>query len=129
VKNIETDLEKSEELLATADPAVITTGCLDASSAASTAVTDSWQYYRQLRFNYYAALATKARLYYWTGNSTKAVEYAKKVIEAKDKSGNTEFTLCDEAYYTAHSNANLNMKVEQIFGLYNSRCLYSLLFE
>lgn len=120
VKDIESDLNKSEELLATSDPAVTTTSCLDVSSSSTSTVSDSWQYYRQLRFNYFAALATKARFYYWTGQKDKAVGYAKKVVAATDKSGNTEFSLCDEAYFSAHSNANLNMKMEHIFGLYNS---------
>ncbi len=121
VKGIESDLNKSEEFLATSDPAVTTTSCLDVSSSSSiSTVSDSWQYYRQLRFNYFAALATKARFYYWIGQPDKAVEYAKKVVAATDKSGNKEFALCDEAYFAAHSNANLNMKMEHIFGVYNS---------
>lgn len=119
VKNIESDLTKSEGLLATSDPAVTSTSCLDASSSSSS-VSDSWQYYRQLRFNYFAVLATQARFFYWTGEKEKAVDYAKKVIDAIDKSGNKEFSLCDEAYFSAHSNANLNMKMEHIFGVYNS---------
>lgn len=121
VKDIESDLNKSEELLATSDPAVKTSSCLDVSSSnVSPLVSDSWQYYRQLRFNYFAALATKARFYYWTGQKEKAVDYAEKVVAATDKSGNKEFSLCDEAYFAAHSNANLNMKMEHIFGVYNS---------
>jgi len=121
VKNIESDLNKSEELLATSDPAITTTSCLDVSSSSSESiVSDPWQYYRQLHFNYFAALATKARFYYWIGQKDKAVENAKKVVAATDKSGNKEFSLCDEAYFSAHGNANYNMKIEHIFGLYNS---------
>ncbi|NLI36265.1 MAG: hypothetical protein GX416_07130 [Bacteroidales bacterium] len=121
IKGIESDLNKSENLLATADPAVKAVSYLDApSSSSSMGISDFWQYYRQLRFNYFAALATKARFYYWIGQKDKAVEYAKKVVLATDKSNNRAFTLCDEAYYTAHPNANFNMKMEHIFGLYNS---------
>ena len=39
---------------------------------------------------------------------------------AKDKAGKQVFALCNEAYYSAHSNANLTMKMEQLYGVYNS---------
>lgn len=120
VANIEADLDKAEELLKN-DPAVKTIYSLDASSSSDPVVLDdSWQYYRQLRFNYYAVLGCKARFYYWIGEKEKAVEYALKVINAIDESGNTVFTLMDEAYYASHGNANLNMKSEHLFGVYNS---------
>lgn len=115
------DLTKAEQLLATTDPLVTNVESKDASSSSATvSFVDSWQYYRQLRFNYYAVLAAEARYYYWVGDKDKAVSYAKKVIAATDKSGNHIVSLVDEAYYTSHSNANLNMKLEHLFGVYNS---------
>ena len=43
----------------------------------------SW-HNRRFHFNYYAALATEARIYLWMGNKTKALELAKEVIDAKE---------------------------------------------
>lgn len=62
---------------------------------------DDWQYYRQVRFNYYAVLATKARFYLWLGgeeNRQKAGEYARKVVDAAYEDGTLKFPLADEAY-------------------------------
>lgn len=114
------DLDKAETLLADTDPLVKTIYSRDAATSSSDVDLTSNEQYRQLHFNYWAVLGTKARFYYWTGNKQKAVEYAKKVIEAKDQAGNQIFSLCDEAYFKKYSNASLNMKVEQLFGAYNS---------
>lgn len=114
------DLDKAESLLADTDPLVKTIYSRDASNSDSNVDLTNNELYRQLHFNYWAVLGTKARFYYWTGDKQKAVEYAKKVIEAKDEAGNTLFSLCSEAYFSKYSNACLNMKVEQLFGAYNS---------
>lgn len=120
VADIKIDLDKAEERLKN-DPAIKTIYSLDASSSSDPIVLDdSWQYYRQLRFNYYAVLGSKARFYYWIGEKEKAAEFALKVINAADENGNKIFTLVDEAYYASHGNANLNMKSEHLFGVYNS---------
>ncbi len=119
------DLDKAESILADSDPIVETKASADAPSRSDDAddanvdLSDN-EIYRQLHFNYWAVIGAKARYYYWIGDKEKAVEYAKKVIEAKDKAGKQVFSLCDEAYYTAHSNANLTMKMEQLYGVYNS---------
>jgi hypothetical protein len=54
--------------------------------------------YRQLRFNYYAVLALKARVYMWlvpsnSVNRVNAVKYAQMVIDAKDHLGAPTFRL------------------------------------
>ncbi len=120
VTGILADLNKAEELLKD-EPAVRSKYALDASSTTvGFTLNDAWQYYRQIRFNYWAAIGTKARLYYWTGQKDKAAEYALKTIDATDKNGETLFTLTDAAYFSANVNANYNMKSEHLFGVYNS---------
>lgn len=118
--DITADLDKAEELLRDIDPYVISAESADDESTKAPDSFTEYDYYRQLRFNYWAVLATKARLYYWTGDKEKAVEYAEKVIAATDKEGTQVFTLIDEAWFNSHSNGNLNMKIEHIFGTYNS---------
>ena len=44
---------------------------------------DEWQFYRQVRFNYYAVKGAKARFYHWIGDTDNALKYANEVIEAK----------------------------------------------
>jgi hypothetical protein len=104
IENIKTDLNRAEELLAEADP-IRTYGAqslnpISDNTASIDALPDIWFYYRQNRFNYYAALATKARFYNWlTSNSTygadaknQAIHYARQVIEATGPNGN-QFNL------------------------------------
>jgi hypothetical protein len=81
---------------------------------------DTWHYYRQVRFNYYAVLATKARFYHWTGKKELAVTYAKKVIEAVNTDNTPKFPLVTEATYSIQPNDGaLTMFNEQIFGIHN----------
>lgn len=114
------DLDKAAALLADTDPLVKTVDSRDAATSSSDVDLTSHEQYRQLHFNYWAVLGTKARFYDWTGDKQNAVAYAKKVIDAKDQAGNDVFSLCSEAYFKKYSNACLNMKVEQLFGAYNS---------
>ena len=99
---IEEDLDRAEKLLSE-DPLVQTVNTKDSpSSSHEISLADNWQYYRQIRFNYFAVLGAKARFYYWTGDKAKSLEYAKKVIEGTDKSGNTIFALTDENYFSVN---------------------------
>lgn len=85
------DLDEAEKLLI-ADP--MFTGktsseyvCNEISGSSSYRVRyniEDW-HNRRFHFNYYAVMATKARVYLWMGNKIKALEYAKKVIEAPEK--------------------------------------------
>lgn len=78
---------------------------------------DEWQFYRQVRFNYYAVKATKARYYHWIGDKGNAVKYAKEVVDAKNEDGSSKFTLAMESSYS--DGANLVMESEHIFGAHN----------
>lgn len=128
--HIEADLNKAEKLLAKVDPAIKSTVSLDLPNASADIVfEDTWQYYRQIHFNYFAVLGTKARLYYWLGQKEKAVENALKVINATDQSGKKEFALFDEAYISSHTNAWLNMKIEHLFGVYNSNFMNDVYYK
>lgn len=123
------DLDKAESTLQDCDPLVKTHLSADnptdsnnpyAAGDDETVSLADYETYRQLHFNYWAVLGAKARLYYWTGDKQKAVEYAKKVINATDADGKQIFHLCDESYLSSTGNANLNMKMEHLFGVYNS---------
>lgn len=119
-EDILSDLDKAESLLADTDPYVTNAKCGDPGNNRVDASLEQDDLYRQLRFNYWAVLGTKARFYYWTGNKEKAVEYAEKVIAAKDATDAQIFTLCDENFFAQNSNGPLNMKSEHLFGAYNS---------
>ena len=80
---------------------------------------DEWQFYRQVRFNYYAVKGAKARYYHWIGDKENAVKFAKEVIDAKNEDGTSKFTLATESTYG--SNGNLVMKSEHLFGAHNSQ--------
>ncbi len=106
------DLNKAEELLGQYDPAAhhsIDSLRSSQNIGKTNMPKDDWQMHRTNRFNYYAVLATKARLYHWTGNKEKAVEYAGKVLDAK------KFKLIDGSTI----DNSLDMYKEQIFGLEN----------
>jgi hypothetical protein len=120
--NIEKDLNEAERLLEN-DPVTLHTNT-NLNNPARKQIypelpDDTWQYYRQVRFNYYAVLATKARFYHWTGKKEQAVTYAKKVIEAVNTNGTPKFPLATEASYTSSNDGPLTMFSEQIFGIHN----------
>jgi hypothetical protein len=80
------------------------------------APNDLWQTFRQVRFNYYAVLGAKARYYHWIGDKTKAVTYAKRVID----SGKFRLTTTsDYTSNTAEYGRNLVMLSEHLFGVHN----------
>ncbi len=114
-EDIERDLTDAETLLKQYDPLVYNS----VDSLKQTLYLgkgpmpkDSWQLYRQGRFNYYAVLGTKARFYHWIGNKEQAVKYAKMVIDSK------KFTLCTEAYFSTTS-VDLTLYKEHLFGIHN----------
>jgi hypothetical protein len=122
VRMIETDLNEAEKLLEEIDPLIINTNWLlnrDENRTEETYPKDSWQLFRQSRFNYYAVLGTKARFYHWTGKKTQAVEYAQKVIEAVNDDNTPKFTLADEVYFSG-AERNMVMYCEHLFGIQNS---------
>jgi len=101
-KQVLADLAQAEVLLKEADP--ITQFSLSELNPLSSAVNivpvvaDDYYMYRQIRMNYYAVLALKARVYNWLiprgdANRVNAVKYAQMVIDAKDHLGNPTFRL------------------------------------
>lgn len=112
---IENDLTTAEKILEKYDPLVYVS--LDSLNSSyyigkGNAPKDEWQFYRQGRFNYFATLGTKARLYHWIGDKEKAVSYAKEVIESQ------KIKLVDATSYNA-GKASLEMCEEYLLGAYN----------
>ena len=104
VKQVLADLDQAETLLKDVDPITqFSLAELNPSSKAVSnvpVVSDDYYMYRQIRMNYYAVLALKARVYNWLiprgdANRVNAVKYAQMVIDAKDHVGNPTFRLGD----------------------------------
>lgn len=89
-KNLLADLDEAESCLNKVDP--ITKNSIEDLNVPSK-LKDNYYGYRQMRFNYYAVCALKARVALWMGEKAKALEYAQKVIEAKTPSGGDMFRL------------------------------------
>ncbi len=124
IKLIEEDLNAAENILQNIDPILkFKLSDLISINSSKPIMGDKWHYYRQNRFNYYAVLATKARFYYWIGNKEKAIEYARKIIEAKNEDGTEKFKLADDKSYEGAVNvANMNMIMlsESVFAIHSA---------
>jgi hypothetical protein len=101
-KQVLADLDQAETLLKGVDP--ITQFSLSELNPPINSVnlvpvvSDDYYMYRQVRFNYYAVLALKARVYNWLvprgdANRTNAAKYAQMVLDAKDHLGQATFRL------------------------------------
>lgn len=95
------DLDAAELLLKEVDP-ITQFSLLELNpvlnSGAIPPVSDDYYMYRQVRMNYYAVLALKARVYNYlvprdAANRTNASRYAQMVVDAKDHFGNPTFRL------------------------------------
>ncbi|RBL88988.1 RagB/SusD family nutrient uptake outer membrane protein [Chitinophaga flava] len=86
------------------------------NSSSNFRTENTYAAYRFLRMNYYAVKALQARAYLWFQDKTSAYACAKEVITAKDADGGAKFRLGTFADMSA---GNLNLPVEQIFGLYD----------
>jgi hypothetical protein len=100
-KQVLTDLDAAEALLKEVDP-IRLYSLLELNpvqnSTAIPPVSDDYYMYRQVRMNYYAVLALKARVYNWLvprgdANRLNAIKYAQLVIDAKDHFGQPTFRL------------------------------------
>ncbi|HBG42672.1 MAG TPA: hypothetical protein DDW85_14890 [Porphyromonadaceae bacterium] len=92
------DFNRAEELLDSSDPIKnYSNSDLNSSYNSIKGYSETFWYYRQKRFNLYGVKALLARLYLWTGNKTKAYNYAKEVLEAKNPTGEAKFTLGSQA--------------------------------
>ena len=77
---IQKDLDEAESILLNYDPAV-TAGLLMSENDDEFDNDGNTYRFRGLRLNYYAVVALRARVYLWAGNTTKALEYATKIID------------------------------------------------
>lgn len=117
VKKVLTDLDEAERLLKLSDPCV-ENGLDDSTNQ------DNFLSYRQLRLNFWAVKALKARVYLYTGDTAKAYQEAKAIIDAKDNSGEPVISLSgvediSKKYYALPS--------ECLFSLNNANLLdYSI---
>lgn len=100
-QNILADLDAAEALLKDVDPFTIYSRAElnpPANTSTPPVLSDDYYMYRQLRFNYFAVLALKARVYMWLvpqgdANRVNAAKYAQMVIDAKDRTGVSTFRL------------------------------------
>lgn len=107
-----TDLDEAERYLEGNDP--ILTASIKELSTLEVAQDDNFLCDRQMRMNYYAVCALKARVQLWLGNKSEALKYAQKVIEAKDSNGNAKFRL---GTTTDCANGDFIFSSEHIFNL------------
>jgi len=121
--NILADLNQAEELLS-ADPILTYSNAVLNSPSTLAGIdktkpypADEYHFFRQVRFNYYAVKATKARYYLWRGDNVQALENALAVINAKNSDGTAKFTLGSE---TAANNGQLTFPTEHIFAVSNT---------
>lgn len=121
--NIIADLNSAEQLLA-GDPVLTYSNAVLNSPATLAGIdktkpypADEYHFFRQVRFNFYAVKATKARYYLWIGEAANALENAQAVINAKNSDGTAKFTLGNE---TAANNGQLTFPTEHIFAVSNT---------
>jgi hypothetical protein len=121
--NILADLNEAE-LLLSSDPILTFTNAVLNSPATLAGIdktkpypADEYHFFRQMRFNFYAIKATKARYYLWLGDKVSALENALAVINAKNSDGTPKFTLGNE---TAANNGQLTFPAEHILAVSNT---------
>ncbi len=114
VEKVLNDLTQAELLLLSADP-IIQDGPLNSVVEG----LNNEGRYRSLRFNYYAVLALKARVYMYTGDKVNALKYAKMVIDAPGMG--TYFPFITHTQVLGNSkNPDLTFSTEVLFGLLNT---------
>lgn len=106
------DLDVAESLLADSDP-VIENGPM----ASQEGDLDVYLRYRQLRMNYYAVLALKARVYLYAGEQANALAAARKLLA--DSKVNEHFPAVDPNKLLANqSNPDRVFSSEVLAGIY-----------
>ena len=106
------DLDEAEELLAGSDP-VIENGPM----ASLEKDEEVYLRYRQLRMNYYAVLALKARVYLYAGEQANALAAARKLLA--DSKVNEHFPAVDPNKLLANqSNPDRVFSSEVLAGIY-----------
>jgi hypothetical protein len=79
IKKLESDFNKAATLLKANDP-VLKYGFI---STKNSNIGDTYLAYRRFRFNYWAVLGLQARMYMYIGDTSKAYELAKTIIDSK----------------------------------------------
>ncbi len=126
LKNIIDELDQAEGLLA-GDP-ILTYTNEELNSPGelqgATITINEFQYFRQVRFNYYAVKAAKARYYMFVSSingigdkRSDAARYAMEVIEAQNENGSKKFVLGNES---EAGYSRLTFPKEHIFAVNNS---------
>lgn len=108
------DLTEAESLLKEIDP-LIENSLAQCWLATGDSFADNFWGYRQTRINYYAVCGLKARLFLWNGDKPEALEYARKVIDAKYSGNNNTYNLGDRTSFESGSDGTLYS--EHIFAL------------
>lgn len=114
VKSIIADLDRAQELLMEVDP-IIEGGPLNSVIEG----TENTLRFRSLRFNYYAVLALKARVYLYAGDNMNALKYAKLIIEDPQIASFFPFVSHTEILSNV-TNPDRVFSTEIIFGMYNT---------
>lgn len=114
------DLNEAEKLLANDPILEFPYDKLNRTSTVPPLPSDDFYYYRQTKFNYLAVKATKARYYLWLGQTAKAAEYAKEVINAKVHGTETP------VFRLGSDGDPLTFPTEQIFAVCNSQSTATL---
>lgn len=136
-KQVVADLDQAELLLKDVDPitkySLLQLNPSKYRPEVPAVITDDYYNYRQVRMNYYAVLALKARVYNWLvpkgdANRQNAIKYAQMVIDGKDRTGTPTFRLGeltdqqkgDYSFTSEHITSvnyyNLGLAVESLFG-------------
>jgi len=119
-KAILADLDQAEALLKDVDPILkYSIAQLNPGANDTPVLTDNYLEYRQVRMNYYAVLALKARVYLWLvplddANRLNAIKYAQMVVNAADPTGKPTFRLGEES---DRANQDYTMSPEHIMAL------------
>ncbi len=110
------DIDEAEACLKKVDP-ILNNSIATLNTPSQ--LTDNFYGYRQMRMNYYAVCALKARVALWTGNKSQALEYARIVINATSPDGAKMFRLgtlndCASGDNVLSSEHIFNLKVADI---------------
>ncbi|MBL1409429.1 RagB/SusD family nutrient uptake outer membrane protein [Sphingobacterium faecale] len=108
------DLDRSESLLKSSDPIIAGGPQTDIIEDA-----DNTERFRTLRFNYYAVLALKARVYLYIGDKPNALKYAKMIIN--DPNRETYFPFVKHTEILGNStNTDRVFSTEVLFAFYTN---------
>ena len=110
-KQLLADLSEAESLMKDRDPICFNSIAKLNGTASS---DDTFWNYRQLRMNYYAVCALKARVHLWVGDKDEALKYANLIIDAKDDTGKAMYRLgnSDDC-----ASGDLTLSCEHIFNI------------